>query len=114
MRAAVVLVVMIVMPLLPACGSASRPFQPSAVYQPPEPGPACAELGCPIAYTAPPMQLGVAEELQREFDRCLAIGASPDCVRDAFAAVKKSQGLDERPPTGTVTVRKLPPETREN
>ena len=110
----VVATIMIATAMLPACGRASRPFQPNSVYQPPEAGPACVELGCPIAYVAPPSQLGVTEALQREFDRCLAIGASPDCVRDAFAAVRKSHGLDERAPTGTVTVRKLPSETKQN
>lgn len=99
---------------LSGCGSAPRPFQPSTVYQPPEAAPACTELGCPIGYAAPPERLTVASELQREFDRCLAIGASADCVREAFAAVKKSQGLDERTPTGTVTIRKLPPTETDN
>lgn len=95
--------------LLSGCASAPRPFHPSTVYQPPEAAPACTELGCPIGYAAPPERLTVATELQREFDRCLAIGVSADCVREAFATVRKSQGLDERVPTGTVTIRKLPP-----
>ena len=100
--------------LLSGCGGAPRPFHPGTVYQPPEAAPACTELGCPIGYTAPPAQLTVAAELQREFDRCLAINISPDCVREAFAAVKKSQGLDERRPTGTVTIRKLPAAEADN
>ena len=99
---------------LAGCGSASRPFQPSTVYQPPEAGPACTELGCPIGYAAPPERLTVATELQREFDRCLAIGVSADCVQEAFATVRKSQGLDERPPTGTVTIRKVPAAEADN
>lgn len=99
---------------LGGCGGASRPVPPSTIYQPPEAAPACTELGCPIGYAAAPERLTVATELQREFDRCLAIGVSPDCVREAFATVRKSQGLDERVPTGTVTIRKLPPTETEN
>lgn len=97
-----------------ACAAPSRPLQSSSVYQPPETGAQCSELGCALGRVAPPAKLSVGEELQREFDRCLAIGASAECAKEAFATVRKSQGLDERPPSGTVTVRKVPAETENN
>ncbi|NQD35634.1 hypothetical protein HPT27_01280 [Permianibacter sp. IMCC34836] len=88
------------------CGRSPRPFHPASVYQPPEAAPACTDLGCPLGYVAAPPVLTVGEELQREFERCLASSASADCAHEAFAAVRKSQGLDKKAPTGTVTVRK--------
>lgn len=110
----VVGVVLSTLLLLSGCGRAPRSFQPSSVYQPPESGPACQDFGCPLGYVAPPAVLTVHDELQREFDRCLAIGTSPDCVQEAFAVVRQSKGLDKSKPTGTVTVRKLPEDTVED
>jgi hypothetical protein len=95
--------------VLTACGSPSHPLQPSTVYHPPEAGAACTELGCPLSYAPPPALLTATEELQREFDRCLAIGSSANCAQEAFAVVRKTKDLDASTPTGTVTVRQVPP-----
>ena len=97
-----------VLTVLTACAPPARTPQLGVGYRQPEPAAICTDLGCPLGAVPPPANLSFGEELQREFERCLASDASNDCARQAFATIQKNKGLDKPAPTGEVIVRQEP------
>ncbi|WMS85854.1 hypothetical protein [Pleionea litopenaei] len=58
-----------------------------------------------FGYVEPPKAESVMDSLTREYDRCVKIDASRNCVQLAYDQVRVTQGLDPKPiPKGYVVI----------